>query len=358
MKKKIFAICLSAMLINGLNASVVSSVVSGVAGSVANSFLSKLDSTFNNLFSSSLSLINACLGTNWSLSFDTTDPCAFASNLNFKINICGSLNTGINGFETLCKSYTRKFTEYVAKNAIDQVEYAFMMNDTLSSIKGSLPNGSTIRKFNGVWNINTILSKAKNSKIANYLRDGKHKEVELAMNYAKYSGSEYDPASIDVDNIQAPATLDDYQLSVGEAILQHKALIRTASPSGTSASARSLFSSDSSASTTTLLQNTKAEYDQAKIAELGRLLAISDYKKIAIPTQEYVELLRPDVRLQAIAQIQKQQAYEVAVAAQVEEKWNRKYTIAQLLIDKEQILAQEFDEDSAQSEVDSIAEGS
>ncbi len=140
--------------------------------------------------------------------------------------------------------------------------------------------------------------------------------------------------------------------------MQHKALIRTASPSSTSASARSLFSSDSSASTTTLLQNTKAEYDQAKIAELGRLLAISDYKKIAIPTQEYVELLRPDVRLQAIAQIQKQQAYEVAVAAQVEEKWNRKYTIAQLLIDKEQILAQEFDEDSAQSEVDSIAEGS
>lgn len=46
----------------------------------------------------------------------------------------------------------------------------------------------------------------------------------------------------------------------------------------------------------------------------------------------------------AIAQIRRQQAQEVALISQIEEKWERKYNLAKLLIDKEVILSQTFDE--------------
>lgn len=56
----------------------------------------------------------------------------------------------------------------------------------------------------------------------------------------------------------------------------------------------------------------------------------------------------------AIAQIRRQQAQEVALISQIEEKWERKYNLAKLLIDKEVILSQTFDEKKAREEVNRI----
>lgn len=50
----------------------------------------------------------------------------------------------------------------------------------------------------------------------------------------------------------------------------------------------------------------KSDYNNAKIAEIGNALATSDYKKIVIPTQDYVKLLRKDLQAGAIAQIRRQ----------------------------------------------------
>lgn len=83
-------------------------------------------------------------------------------------------------------------------------------------------------------------------------------------------------------------------------------------------------------------------------------MATSDYKKIAIPTQDYVKLLRKDLQPGAIAQIRRQQAQEVALISQIEEKWERKYNLAKLLIDKEVILSQTFDEKKAREEANRI----
>lgn len=83
-------------------------------------------------------------------------------------------------------------------------------------------------------------------------------------------------------------------------------------------------------------------------------MATSDYKKIAIPTQDYVKLLRKDLQPGAIAQIRRQRAQEVALISQIEEKWERKYNLAKLLIDKEVILSQTFDEKKAREEANRI----
>ncbi|WP_231996503.1 hypothetical protein [Helicobacter cinaedi] len=56
----------------------------------------------------------------------------------------------------------------------------------------------------------------------------------------------------------------------------------------------------------------------------------------------------------AIAQIRRQQAQEVALISQIEEKWERKYNLAKLLIDKEVILSQTFDEKKAREEANRI----
>ncbi|BAM12552.1 hypothetical protein HCN_1342 [Helicobacter cinaedi PAGU611] len=56
----------------------------------------------------------------------------------------------------------------------------------------------------------------------------------------------------------------------------------------------------------------------------------------------------------AIAQIRRQQAQEVALISQIEEKWERKYNLAKLLIDKEVILSQTFDEKKVREEANRI----
>ncbi|WP_161594695.1 hypothetical protein [Helicobacter sp. MIT 11-5569] len=45
---------------------------------------------------------------------------------------------------------------------------------------------------------------------------------------------------------------------------------------------------------------------------------------------------------------------EIELISNIEYKYQRKYELAKLIADKEIILAQEFDEDSAKAEIDNL----
>lgn len=60
------------------------------------------------------------------------------------------------------------------------------------------------------------------------------------------------------------------------------------------------------------------------------------------------------MRPKVISEIRKQQMQEIELISNIEYKYQRKYELAKLIADKEIILAQEFDEDSAKAEIDNL----
>lgn len=358
MKKQTLMIVLSVFLLSS-NVNAVS--INDVLGSVANSALSSLDSRFNNLFKKSINFANVCFNTDFTLGIDTNDICALASKLDgIRANVCqvfgGNYNVGISGFQRLCNAKQREFNDYVSKSVVNFAEWAMLQDkEVTTNFTAKLPNGIDLNTFNKTWDINNILK--NDSVVSSYLKQGSHKEVSLLMDYSKSYNSKTNPKNIKIEDVKAPPDLNTYKRNIDESVKNHRAIMQNASPTQSATLARSKLSNDSSADISELSNQLKSDYDNAKIAEIGNTLAVSDYKKIAIPTQEYIELLRPDLQLSAIAQIRKQQAQEIAIITQIEEKWDRKYNLAKLLIDKEVILAQTFDEDSAKQEVERIANG-
>lgn len=361
LNKKVLILALSTTLFCS-NANAIN--INDVLGGAINSALSSLDSKFDNLFSNSINFVNACFSTDFKLGVDATDVCALASKLdNIKFNVCkpfgGNYNMGLSGFQRLCNAKQKEFNDYVSKSVVNFAEWAILQNDKAdTNFMAKLPNGMDLNTFNKTWDINNVLKDdSATNVVSNYLRNGKMKEIELLMDYSKSYGSKINPSDIRIEDVKAPQDLNAYKQGIDESIKNHRAILKSANPTQSATLARSRLLKEPKADMKELTNQFKSEYDNAKIAEIGNTLAINDYKKIAIPTQEYVNSLRSDLKLSAIAQIRKQQATEVALITQIEEKWEKKYNLAKLLVDKESILAQKFDEASAKQEIEKIANG-
>lgn len=357
MKKYIFLIlfCFSQNIFAINLGDLVGGIGGGIAGGAINSALESLDKQFNGLLNKSLTFANACLGENYKLGVKADDICAIAGKLdNLKTNVCGQ-NVGLSGIKALCQAKQREFNNYISNSVVNLTEWA-MLRENNNSQSPTLPNGINLNEFNKNWDINNIL---KNSNVvSDYLKDGKMNELNLIINYAKSYNAKSNPKDIKIENIKAPANLNEYKNGIVEYVNAQKAIFNNARPSASATLAKKKLSENENADLSQLANDIKIDYDNAKIAEIGNELALNDYKKIAIPTQEYINLLRPDLKANAIAQIQKQQAFESQTIIKIEEKWNKKYNLAKLLIDKETILAQKFDEKTAKNEIDRIANGS
>ncbi len=361
MKKLLIYVMLSFVAINNANGDAIGNVLGGLAGGAVGSVLGKLDQNFSNIFSKSLNFINACYGTNFKLPNSYTDACALAGELDsLKTNVCsaiggsGNVEKGITGFQRLCNAKQRQFNDYVGKQAVNFAEWAVLQdNEKTTDFIAKFSSGISVATFDSNWDVNNLL---KGDGIASkLLKDGKMKDLELLMDYTKSYGATTDPNKIKIEDIQAPNSMNDYRKGIDESIKNNREIYRTANPSQSAALARAKLNNNEKADISDLANKLKSDYDNAKIAEIGNVLATSDYKKIAVPTQEYVKLLRKDLQPSAIAQIRRQQAQEVAIVSQIEEKWERKYNIAKLLMDKEKILAQKFDEEAAKKEINQIA---
>lgn len=356
-KKSMFVFSLSCFLALNANAVSLDSVLDNVLGS--------LDKKFNNLFSSSLSAIETChFKGNFDINTDF-DVCKIASKLdNLKFDACkliggqGGQQIGISGAQSFCNAKAKKFEDYVSKQSSDFVEYQALNIDEAnkaSEFAGKLPSGQDVKSYLKTWDINSIF-KDDNSLASSYLMQGNNEVVALIMDYSKSAGAKTNPSQIKVEDIKAPANLENYQSSINESIRNYKKILQDTSLNNISSLVRSKLSgniNDAKSAQNIVSENKKA-FDLAKSAELGQALSTSGHKKFAIPTQEYVDNLRSDLRLKAVAGIRKQQAEEIAIIANIEDKWARKYELAKLLADKEVILAQQFDAKSAQDEIDKI----
>ena len=335
----------------GVNANAIDldSVVDKALGSATKA----LDKKFNNLFSDSLSLGQTCYNIDKDLNLNNLDVCQIAGELdNLNVNVCsliggqGNKNVyPISGAKSLCNNKAREFEDIISGTINDTIENSAINAENLD-FNNKLSNGKTLKEHYKSWDLNNILK--DDSVISNT------KAISVFMDYSKIIKKNI--KDIKVEDLKAPATMEDYRRGVIENANSYKNFLKSTNLNSVSSLAKSKMQNneDKAKSAKEVVEGVKKEFDLAKNAEIAYTLANSNYKKIPIPTQEYVKSLRIDLQPEAIAEIRKQQAYESAITNQITEKWERKYTLAKLLADKEAILAQEFDEEEAKAEIEQI----
>lgn len=357
--KSILSLSLCAFLASSASALSLYSTLDSITGS--------LDKKFNNLFSSSLSAIETChFNGKFDLNTDF-DICKIASKLdNLKFDACkliggsGGQQVGLSGASSFCQTQNKKFEDYASKQASDFIEFQALNIDETnkdSEFAGKLPSGQDVKSYLKTWDINSVLKDdSLNNVVGSYLKQGSNEVVSLVMDYAKSSGAKTTPNQIKIEDIKAPATLENYQSSINESVRNYKQILKETNANQISSLVRSKLggNANDAKSAQNIVSENKKAFDLAKSAELGQALSTSGHRKFAIPTQEFVSSLRSDLQLKAIAEIRKQQAEEINIIARIEEKWAKKYEIAKLLADKEVILAQKFDEKAAKDEIDNI----
>lgn len=336
--------------------------VQGGINSVKDSLtsLKTLDKQFDGLFNESLSLVGACFDVG--INLNNLDICSIAGELdNLKINTCSIFGSKknkniypISGAQSFCNAKTSAFNNYISKTLNDTIEYSSLDAQNLD-FNTKLQNGQTLKEYFNAWDMDNILKNDSPSNVVtNYVKDSNTKATLLFMDYAKTSNK--DISQLKIEDVSAPATLEDYKKGVFENANINKRFLDSTDINNISSltKAKMQTMSDKSKAASEVIQGYKKEFDLAKNNEIAYTLANSDYQKIAIPTQEFVSKLRKDLQPEAIYQIRKQQAYESAVINQITEKWQRKYALAQLIVDKEAILAQSFDEENAKAQIESL----
>lgn len=330
-------------------------------------FSSLLDNQFGELLSSTMNFLDVCFGINFDrLSYDD-----FCNLPKFGAGICGSkASFSLGGFDKLCEAKKREFSDYLSTQANAAVDYAFG-NDKLKYASGLLRSE---------YNLKIDVSKALEDKSAtntygNYIKDGKMNEVMAIQEYMKTAGAKGKNVNqIKIEDLKVAENLNAYDKAIKETTESQIDRNKELEPNHIAMIAKNSMGSKDGNNKFSLTKtesefegkdengNPKKQtlyeaYETAANIEIDNVLRTSNYKKIAIPTQEYVSRLTPDLRLGAIYQIRKQQAFEVATITKIKDKWYRKRAQAELLITKEKIMAQQFDRKTANDEIEKIANG-
>nr|MBP3724952.1 hypothetical protein [Campylobacter sp.] len=303
-------------------------------------------------------------------SIDSLDPCDQLSQIN--TNVCSfapdlpgfnkkNRSVGLDGLRQFCKAKDREFedvtsttAENTAGNVWDEVNGDFQDKN--------MPNGQKYSEYLKVWDINQALKKDgdKPNLVRDYVLNRREAELGVLMSYhASASSKGKNINQIKVDDIKAPANLYSYKKGVFELASSNSMNLKDTSPSniGSAISLQLLNTTDDEAQDISQnhLQKMKNSFNNAKANEIG--LALELAKKpddITIPTQEYINILRSDKKIQAIAQIRKQQLREAQIISEINAKWDKREILARLVADKEVIMAQQFDEEEAKNKINSI----
>lgn len=334
-------------------------IISGISGTIFNSVL---DNQFGELLSASMKFMSVCFDIDVGrLSY--SDFCGLPK---FGAGICkANYSFDIGGFDSLCNAAKKEFGDYLSTQASAAVDYSFG-NDKLK-----YPSGLLRSEYNLKIDVSKALEdKSATNTYGNYIKDGKMNEVMAIQEYMKTVGAKSKNVNqIKIEDLQVAKNLNAYDEAIKETTNSQINRNNELMPTKIANLAKNTMSETKNGNFS--LTTTKSEfessdekkqtlyeaYETAANIEIDNILRTSNYKKIAIPTQEYVSRLTPDLRLGAIYQIRKQQAFEVATITKIRDKWNRKRNQAELLIVKEKIMAQQFDRQTAIKEINKIADG-
>lgn len=295
------------------------------------------------------------------------DPCAVLDKIgNIELDVCKlapplpgfkkkEKTVGLSGLQAFCKAKVRQFESVVSKTAGDIVENTFENGKIAET--GKLPNGDKITDYLKKWDLGQVLKKSgAENAVYQSIINGKNKAVEVLQEYAKTAGAK-SIEDIKVEDIKVAGDMLEYKNQVAELASSFFDNVQQTSSSTISSILSGRIAGKDPDEAQTLVKDYMAEkkkqFKTAKANEIGHKISLSrDSSYIPIPTQEYVDTLRYDLKLEAIADIRKQQLKEAQIMAEVSEKWDRREALADIIADKEIIMAQEFDEEAEKNILD------
>ena len=259
-----------------------------------------------------------------------------------------SKEVGLSGLKAFCDAKQRQFENVISKTASDVAENT--LEDGRISDKTTLPNGEKVKDYLKKWSVSSIAKKAGSSSVVKTaLAEGNQKVLSLIQDYGKSFGAKQ-IEDVKVADIKAPSDMVAYKEQVAELA---SSFFENASQTSSSAISSVISAGvadknpeEAQEYAKNYLNEKKKQFELAKANEIGQKLSVErGLNHLAIPTQEYVELQREDIQLEMIAEIRQQQLKEAQIIAEVTEKWNRREAIAEIIADKEVIMAQKFDEE-------------
>ncbi|WP_096025404.1 hypothetical protein [Campylobacter lanienae] len=304
-----------------------------------------------------------------SVSLGSGDICDIVNSIaNLNFNVCGlapniagmqkkSQYIGLYGLKRLCSNQIREFKDIASSTIQDFSEDVF--GEQPKAVK--LPNGKSVEEHFKMWNINDIVMKdnTDNSLVKKYILNNDNAMVRLMMDYStSKEATNKNPSDITINDIaKAPSDLKSYNQGIYD-------LSKTISDNTNDTSAYSIGSAiklkvnDANGDPTQAqkhLNDIQRQYDIAKNIEISNALKLArEDSDIPIPTQDYIDILREDLKPKAVAQIRKQQLRDAQIVKEINEKWDRKVAINKLIADKEVIMSLQFNENEAKAKIESI----
>lgn len=297
---------------------------------------------------------------------DICDIVNSIGNLNF--NLCGlapglpgmqkkSKSIGLTGLKRLCNNQIKEFKDIASSTVQDFSEDVF--GEQPKTVK--LPNGKSVEDHFKTWNINDIIMKdnTDNSLVKKYILNNDNTIVRLMMDYSTTKeATNKNPSDITIEDIaKAPSDLKSYNQGIYD-------LSKTISDNTNDTSAYSIGSAiklkvnnanGDPKEAQKHLNDIQRQYDIAKNIEISNALKLArEDSDIPIPTQDYIDILREDLKPKAVAQIRKQQLRDAQIVKEINEKWDRKVAINKLIADKEVIMSLQFNENEAKAKIESI----
>lgn len=304
------------------------------------------------------------------------DICSFVNSLSeLEMNVCDlapnipgfqkkQKHLGLSGLKSLCDAQVKDFSN-IASTTASNVAQHYVDETGLSEDKLTLANGMKPKDFAKRWNISSVLKKQTGTNLVReYIKDGKQEELKLLMDFdSSILGGKKDITEITIDDLKAPQTLEDYNEQrdeLAKSLYKNNDEVSTRTVSNSVKVKLSEFNDSAKAkeAVNELLNNKKEQLRIARANEVGQRLRLkSDKNDLAIPTEETVQGVRRDLRPKLIAQIRKQQIREAEEIAKVNEKWDKREAMLELIAEKELIMNEKFDENSAKKEIETILAG-
>lgn len=353
---------------------------SGALNGLINSGLSGLiSSSFNQIDNATGNLIGQCYAPANSGSGDF-DICSVVNQVgNIDDNICGLLpnvpgftkkskSIGLKGeisnvknsISSYCSSKQKEFKDILAST---QVEMLDVLSEKAKKNQ-KLPNGMGIDEFNNKWSdIKTVISQNKPSLFMTAIQTNNQDVLKLMRDNDRFKKSE------SINDIQ----MTDF--GVAKNITEYNELRQNLANQSSNNKFVTLPSNISS-NVAVSLKNAKVKgsaaqrkaqeitskqkefIEVAKASEISLALDVNRQKgDYALPIEEMVKIARIDKQPQIIAEMRDQQKREAYLIASINERWDKREALIDLLATKEVILNEPFDEASAKSEIESIVSG-
>ena len=353
---------------------------SGALNGLINSGLSGLiSSSFNQIDNATGNLVGQCYAPANSGSGDF-DICSVVNQVgNIDDNICGLLpnvpgftkkskSIGLTGeisnvknsISSYCSSKQKEFKDVLAST---QVEMLDVLSEKAKKNQ-KLPNGMGIDEFNDKWSdIKTVISQNKPSLFMTAIQTNNQDVLKLMRDNDRFKKSE------SINDIQ----MTDF--GVAKNITEYNELRQNLANQSSNNKFVTLPSNISS-NVAVSLKNAKVKgsaaqrkaqeitgkqkefIEIAKANEISLALDVNRQKgDYALPIEEMVKIARIDKQPQIIAEMRDQQKREAYLIASINERWDKREALIDLLATKEVILNEPFDEASAKSEIESIVSG-